>query len=118
MMRLAWALAWVTGSVVLAFILAVAGAALAAPADQLLPTPTPTPTPTPVAPAPPELGGLSGGFYAAVVALGILSVIAGVGLLPMLTVLVLSVMGYSYSSFWGGLVVLFIAVGVRVLRGR
>lgn len=117
-MRPVWALAWVMGSVSLAFILAVAGAALAAPADQLLPTPTPTPTPTPVLPASPELGGQSGGFYAAVVALGVLSVVSGVGLLPMLTVLVLSVMGYSYSSFWGGVVVLFVAVGTRVLRGR
>jgi hypothetical protein len=105
------ALRWAVGSVFTAGALALLLALPAAPVAQIeFPTPTPTPavpptptpTPVPVMPERPSLGGDQGGFVAFLALLIVYSSLSGIGILPLVAVLVGLVAGLGYPSVWLG----------------
>jgi hypothetical protein len=105
------ALRWAAGSVVISFGLtlilllpAVPPAQIEFPTPTPTPafTPTPTPTPVPVMPERLYLGGDQGGFVAFLALLIVYSSLSGIGILPLVAVLVGLVAGLGYPSVWLG----------------
>jgi hypothetical protein len=102
---------WAAGSVVASFGLTLVLLLPAVPPVQIeFPTPTPTPavpptptsTPAPVIPEHPYLGGDQGGFVAFLALLIVYSSLSGIGILPLVAVLVGLVAGLGYPSVWLG----------------
>jgi len=117
---------WAAGSVVASFVLTLALLLPAVPPAQIdfptptptpVFTPTPTPTPAPVMPERPSLSGDQGGFVAFFALLIVYSSLSGIGILPLVSVLVGLVAGLGYSSIWLGWLAAVVNSFRKFIRG-